>query len=91
MEYHKCLVAPKTTVKRCRNFSSDTSAFCTVHLKSKIKEFQLYNGCIVKFGKDINDIKSITNITIKKTRVFLQPHTAYIYVYIGNNHDNKFS
>ena len=36
-------------------------------------------------------LKELQNLHPKKSMRFLQPHTAYTYVYTENNHDNKFS
>ena len=61
MEY-KCFAVPKTTVKRCRNYSTDGTNFCLVHGKIKGKQnvIQLYNGSIYTFGRDLKDIKNFT-------------------------------
>lgn len=61
----KCLSVPKTTIKRCRNFSNDNTGFCPLHGKIKENEtentVQLYNGSIYTFTLNIKDIKSFTD------------------------------
>jgi len=62
MEYYKCLAVPKTSVKRCRNYSTNGTPFCSVHgkIKGKQNSIQLYNGAIYTFGNNLKEIKEFT-------------------------------
>lgn len=62
MQSFKCMAVPKTTIKRCRNFSNDGNSFCCLHGKTinKNSTIQLYNGITITLGESINDIKSFT-------------------------------
>jgi hypothetical protein len=57
------MAVPKTTIKRCRNYSNNGSVFCHIHGKitDKNSVIQLYNGISVTFGESEKDIKSFTN------------------------------
>jgi hypothetical protein len=59
---HKCLAVPKTTVKRCKNYSINGTPFCSVHGKSKGKQsqIQLYNGSTYTFKDDFKNIEDFT-------------------------------
>lgn len=61
----KCLAVPKTTLKRCKNFTSNNIGLCLLHGKFKEKEnentIQLYNGSIYTFTETFKDIKSFTS------------------------------
>jgi hypothetical protein len=58
MEYDRCWSVSNTTIKRCRNFSKKGTIFCKKHDTCKQ---QLYNGAVVEYKNNIDNIKSISN------------------------------
>lgn len=63
MDFNRCLASPKTSIKRCRNYSGwlEKSGFCSVHeKKEKTFKIQHYNGSIYTFKENTNKIISFT-------------------------------
>jgi len=57
------MAVPQNSIKRCRNYSTNRTPFCAVHIKVKDKQrtIQLYNGSILNTPED--DLKEVTTLT----------------------------
>jgi len=65
MDFSRCLATPKSSIKRCRNYSiGGVARFCTSHNKkeAKVQNFKIqhYNGSVYTFGENTNNIISFT-------------------------------